>query len=224
MSGENSAAIQLPTQQQVEESLALFQAEWGLVDEVLYRLCRDVPGHHTRNAVSGKLALIGRGYAAGLERCVSPPAGQQAIGVLTDFVFAHGDEVDEIIAGLDAIREPLDATAMAKIVEQHGRLIELLRAVTTRGKAPRSFASKYLHFHRPVVPIFDDYVRQGITPLVRWDSQLAPFPLQAPGDRDYWEYCVRFLRLYDACRLAGVQATVKSLDTYLWAVPGAPGA
>jgi hypothetical protein len=108
---------------------------------------------------------------------------------------------------------------MASIVEQHGRLTHLLQKATTDGKAPRSFASKYLHFHRPVVPIYDEYARQAIARRVRWESSYTPFPLPPHGDPEYWNYCVRFFRLYDACRQAGTDATVKELDAFLWAVP-----
>ena len=113
----------------------------------------------------------------------------------------------------------LDSASMAAIVEQHGRLTALLRRVSTDGKAPRSFASKYLHFHHPVVPIYDAYIYAAMTRLVRWEETNIPFPLPRQGDREYFNYCVRFFRLYEACRDRGVQATVKTLDTYLWAVP-----
>jgi hypothetical protein len=187
------------------------------VDDVLYRLCQEAPRHCDRGEVSARLALVGRVYAAGLERQVTPPPGKQAIGVIADFVLAHGHEVDDIIASLDPLVEPLGSSSMAAIVEQHGRLTSLLQQVSTDGKAPRSFASKYLHFHRQVVPIFDEYARRALSHLVRWESSCAPFPLPPHGDREY--YCIRFLRLYEACRDHRVEATVKMLDTYLWAVP-----
>jgi hypothetical protein len=117
------------------------------------------------------------------------------------------------------VDELLDSSGMATIVEQHGRLTELLQKVATDGKAPRSFASKYLHFHRPVVPIYDEYARQTISRLVRWESSYAPFALPPHGDRAYWDYCLRFFRLNEGYREAGLKVTVKTLDAYLWAVP-----
>ncbi len=56
-----------------------FDQDWGGVDDVLCRLCEDSPGHSDRRSVTAKLALVGRAYSAGLERCVTPPKGQQAI-------------------------------------------------------------------------------------------------------------------------------------------------
>lgn len=209
----------VPSRHDLEVALSQFDADWGLVDEVLYGICREHPGHDDLRAVTAKLALVGRVYAAGLERRVTPPPGQQAIVVIAGYVLEHGTEIDDLIRALDSVDDPLDASAMTSIVEQHGRLTQLLQKVATDGKAPRSFASKYLHFHRPVVPIFDEYARQKLTRLVRWESSYAPFPLPPHGDHEYWKYCVRFFRLYDACRQAGTGATVKELDAFLWAVP-----
>ena len=80
-----------------------------------------MPGHHSRGPVTAKLALIGRAFAAGLERQVTAPQGHQAIVVIADFVLEHADHVDEVIAPLGTVGEPLDAEAMAVIIEQHGR-------------------------------------------------------------------------------------------------------
>ena len=132
--------IAAPTQRELDDCAAEFQGDWGLVDEVLYDLCRRYPGHTNRGVVTAKLALVGRVYAAGLERRVTPPPGQQAITVVARYVFEHGSEVDRIIEGLDQVREPLDTVSMRLIVELHGSLTELLRKGTTDGKAPRSFA------------------------------------------------------------------------------------
>jgi hypothetical protein len=91
--------------------------------------------------------------------------------------------------------------------------------VATDGKAPRSFAAKYLHFHQPLVPIYDSYTLARLTKLVRWDAQQIPFAQPSDADADYWQFCVRFLRFFEACRQAGLSVSVKNLDTYLWAVP-----
>lgn len=212
-------SLTAPQRHDLEAAFLRFDADWGLVDEVLYSLCREYPGHDDLRAVTAKLALVGRVYAAGLERLITPPPGQQAIVIIAGHVLRNGGEVDSILRALDPAGEPLDRVSMASIVEQHGRLTQLLQKAATDGKAPRSFASKYLHFHRPVVPIYDEYARQKINRLVRWESSYEPFPLPPHGDLDYWRYSVRFFRIYNACRQAGIDATVKELDAFLWAVP-----
>lgn len=89
--------IVLPSASQLADATTAFDQDWGGVDDVLYELCREHPGHADRRTATAKLALIGRAYSAGLERRVTPPKGQQAITVIAEFVHAHHSEVDAII-------------------------------------------------------------------------------------------------------------------------------
>ena len=213
--------MKCPCAEQLEKAASAFAADWGGVDEVLYGICSRYPGHAVRREVTAKLVLIDRAYAAGFERRVTPPSGSQAITVIAEFMLAHGEEIDGIIAGLAALQEPVTATSMEQIVRAHGQLQALLRQVTTDGKAPRSFAAKYLHFHRPVVPIYDSYAATRLVQLVPW-KEVQPALAKPPGaDEEYWSFCMRFQRLYEACLDAGIAVSVKGLDTYLWAVPAA---
>ena len=41
---------------------------WDLGNQVLYRLCRDHPGHTECNVIIAKVWLIGRSYAVSVER------------------------------------------------------------------------------------------------------------------------------------------------------------
>ena len=214
-----TALIKVPTQQQLDEAQAHFQNEWGLVDEVLYRLCKEHPDHSSRREVVGKLGLIGRAYSAAMERRVTPPPGQQAIVVIGDYLCERGNQVDAILSRLRSLSEPLSRQDMATAVAEHGRFTALLKGVATDGKTPRSFAAKYLHFHCPVVPIYDSYVAAKIPKVVRWSSNNLPFELPPGSDEEYWHFCVRLLRLYESCRRYGLAVTVKSLDSYLWEVP-----
>jgi hypothetical protein len=217
-----AGVIVVPTQDKLDERAGGFERDWGAVDEVLYRLCREHPDHTDRRWTTAKVALIGRAYSAGLERRVSPPEGQQAIVVIADYCELHGAGIDEIIRPLHPIEEPLSLDDLVTIVAVHGRLTELLVGVTTDGKSPRSFVSKYLHFHNPTVPIYDSYALAGAVRAVRWNASLIPFDCPPGGDQGadgYYRFCVRFWRLLEACRKAGREVTAKSLDGYLWSVP-----
>lgn len=212
-------AIRVPTANQLVEATEAFDLDWGAVDDALYGICRQYPDHTNRRGLIAKLALINRAYSAGLERRVTPPKGQQAINVIADFVHEHRVEVDTILDEMAGVRESLTADVMQHIVAQHGRFTDLLLRVTTDGKAPRSFASKYLHFHNSAVPIYDSYAALGLGKLVRRDARDVPFDCPSDGDAEYDGFCVRFWRLYEACRQHGLNVTVKTLDNYLWAVP-----
>lgn len=133
-----------------------------------------------------------------------------------DHLHAHGAGLDELLAPLLVMREPLTDSGFEVVIAAHGRLLAFLAGVCARGKTPRSFAAKYLHFHAPVVPIYDEYARAGLTRRVRWQKDAVTFALPEGADPEYWQFCVRFLRLYAACLDVGLRVTVKTLDQYLW--------
>ena len=136
-----------------------------------------------------------------------------------DYIWKRGADVDDIIAAVRLVSEPLTAADAREMVEQHGRFTQLLGEMPECNRLPRSFASKYLHFHHSLVPIYDSYAAESLIGWVKWSKFKIPF-LQPPhGDAEYWDYCVRLFRLYDACRDYGRNVTTKTLDAYLWAVP-----
>ena len=211
--------IKLPTQRAIDDASAAFDDEWGEVDKVLYAVCREHPKHDERRHVAAKVVLVGRAYQAGLERCITQGPGQQAVMVAATYISAHGTDVDDIIAAAQQVSEPLTATGAQELVEQHGRFTQLLGEMPECNRLPRSFASKYLHFHHPVVPIYDSYTAESLMRWVNWNQLKKPFPLPPHGDAEYWDYCARLFRLYDACWSHGLAVTTKTLDTFLWAVP-----
>jgi hypothetical protein len=101
--------------------------------------------------------------------------GQQAITIIANHFEKKGADIDRILAALRPLSEPISLQDMVTIVALHARFTAVLAGVTTDGKTPRSFASKYLHFHNPVVPIYDSYAVAGIARLVRWDASEIPF-------------------------------------------------
>jgi hypothetical protein len=211
--------IRLPTQRQLDEASATFDEEWGEVDKVLYAVCREHQKHEERRHVTAKVALVGRAYQAGLERCITPGPGQQAVMVGADYIWKRGADVDDIIAAVLLVSEPLTAASGQELVEHHGRFTQLLGEMPECNRLPRSFASKYLHFHHPVVPIYDSYAAESLGKQVRWSQHSVAFAKPPHGDAFYWDYCVRLFRVYDACRDHGRNVTMKTLDSYLWAVP-----
>jgi hypothetical protein len=211
--------IETPTQAQLDEAARGFENDWALVADELTSLCRRYPTHAVRAQVVAKVVIVGRTYSAGIERCISPPPGTQAVMLAADHLYARRDEVDDIVHAVRRVDEPLTEESMALIVEQHGRLVELIAALPECSRRPRSFASKYLHFHHPIVPIIDSYAHEHLGRIVRWDKNDVPFPRPAGADPAYWDYCVRLLRLQRACRQAGLEVTTRQLDVFLWEIP-----
>lgn len=211
--------MKLPTQQEVDAAADAFDEDWGEVDRVLYAICADHPLHDDRRHVTAKVALVGRAYSAGLERCITAEPGQQSVMVAADYIWQHSGKVDEIVAAVQQTAEPLTADDMRELVEQHGRLTDLLAGIPGCHRRPRSLAAKYLHFHHSVVPIYDSNAEIALGKLVPWKAGLAPFAQPPHGDEWYWQFCVRLFRLYDACWKGGLTVTTKQLDTWLWPGP-----
>ncbi|MFV2035546.1 MAG: hypothetical protein ACC631_10660 [Halocynthiibacter sp.] len=143
-------------------------------NQVLYKMCRDNNDHKSAYVTSGKVLAIGRIYAASPERGAGRirPGGiplLQAIGEKLS-----GSSLDGLLGDIDPSNWITDHGLLDAIVETHEFLVDAIKAATTawpaegrkEGWKPRnqgSFASKYLHFHRPnAFPIMDSFAKAGL--------------------------------------------------------------
>ncbi len=130
--------------------------DWGVTDAVLYELCRNHPTHGELSAANAKSLLIGRTFATGVERHIKSSGSQgSSIGQLAEHLHTNSKRVDGIISRLRKLKEPLNLQSLSVVVSEHGKFCKLLVQISRNGNVPASFASKYLHFHCPVVPIYD---------------------------------------------------------------------
>ena len=120
---------------------------WSLGNQVLYDLCRAFPLHNSDDAIIAKVLLIGRVYAAAIER-------RKVIGTNRGDDFYTKTVAPKIRAsGIDkwlgALPPPPLAVegATAKVLKVHAKVTALFSKISRLDK--RSLASKYLHFHRP---------------------------------------------------------------------------
>lgn len=191
---------------------------WAVSDKVLYRLCRDYPRHDDARAVTAKVLLIGRSYAAALERGRSSAGDSEAPNDLfytRDVPRVLGDsELDQRIT---ALRANLDiAAALLSILETHSYLCGLFAELT--GKTKRSLASKYLHFHLPdLFFIFDSRAVSGLRFLEEGRrSPRAPVPQD--GDAQYCRFVTQALILRNKLqREFSVHLTPRHVDRLLLA-------
>jgi hypothetical protein len=117
---------------------------WQLGNEILYRLCADYPAHSEDNVIITKMWLIGRAYAAAVERRSvkgSPSGDDFYINCLAPKV--RNSEID---LWFQKLREDRTHSKLLTL-DVHKKLVDLLKPIT--GLEKRSFASKYLHFHFP---------------------------------------------------------------------------
>jgi hypothetical protein len=189
-------------------------ADWELVDKVLLNLCKTYPTHKFKDQVSAKVALIGRTYVTGVERAFKGGAGQgDALTKIVDYIHSKRKAFDEIIVRIPDT-DVLTEDALGPIVVAQSNFLNLLSESDQCRRRPRAFVSKYLHFHRPVVPIYDSYVVGVISKLVKPPTRLdRNYP--ANVDSDYASYLEKFWQVNGLALAVDRRLTVKQLDTYL---------
>jgi len=165
---------------------------WTHGDRVLYDLCRNHPGHTDEQAVVAKLWLIGRSYAASLER--KRPRRDLTLTAFYQNVACRltDSDIDEQLAALRG-HHTLDAASASAVLDVHAEFVRLLRKDT--GMAKRSLASKYLHFHCPdIVPIYDSVAEKTIRKALG-GGRVPTLASSHHHDCAYGSYIARFLRL-----------------------------
>ncbi len=185
---------------EIEEAMRnYYQNE--LLNRVLYDMCEKYPDHKSLKAVRAKSVIIGRTYASGAERHVIPVNGDLA-EPLVNTLFNSRRWLDREIKNINT-KHP-DHVPSVEIIKEiallHGRLLTEFKPVTRGEHGIRSFASKYLHFHAPVFPIYDSIAKKVITRRAKGDFEgfypWVPawnheFPCPTGADPEYWRFCVR---------------------------------
>jgi hypothetical protein len=113
---------------------------------VLYSLCENHPKHGCADVIIAKVWLIGRAYAAAIERRKNAEDTSDDFYEVTVATKMKESKIDQWLASLpvqlaDSWRE------LGQVVAVHKQLTGLFLKMT--GLEKRSLASKYLHFHRP---------------------------------------------------------------------------
>lgn len=170
---------------------------WHVGNTVLYRMCADYPGHTDARASIAKVLLIGRTYAAAIERRKKARGGSETIGD-SFYVDEVGpaflkSRIDEFLAAV-----PLDGDigdTWMRALEVHAHLVGIIRALT--GDKKRSLASKYLHFHRPeLFFIYDSRAAQSIARLSKGFKR-SHRRVPTGADLPYGVFVVRALEIRD---------------------------
>ena len=192
--------------------LATAPSPWDLGNEVLYTLCRDHPAHMDPSVVIAKVWLIGRPYAALIER-------RRGRHEANDSFYVESVAVDIMRSAIDAwIDEAKEKaargeSAVGEMLATHAKVTQLFEGIAGLNK--RSLASKYLHFHVPsLFFIYDTRALEGIrapsAPLGRTSAS------SADGDREYRRFvekCVMLQALIEG-RLE-VRLSPRQLDNLL---------
>jgi len=181
--------------------------EWG--NEVLYRMCREEPGHTDRNKVAAKLWLIGRAYAAQIERRAGATGDSEVLYARVATKIVESD-IDKWLEDVSHINRP-DISNLRQILSAHYNLTSLLQSVTKFYR--RSLASKYLHFHQPLAFfIFDSRASTKIREKI--GHRHIPLPAYS-ADQEYAAFVLRCMTYRDEKPAAEHNLTPRHLDQEL---------
>ena len=198
----------------LSQAIKSYKAGWKPVDSELYDLCGRRSSQSDLADVYTKVAMIGRVYEAGVARSWRGDGDPE-----TEVTRVLIEQADLIQAGLQHLQmRRFDQQTAGAIVELHGHIA---RAISHRsgGIFLASFVSKYLHFHCPIVPIYDSNAQDAIGKLV--DRKLVDPIRDAMAElpewaRAYRNFVAAFVVLYEwAYAETSLKPTVKELDHLL---------
>ena len=190
----------------------------GYSNEVLYRMCSEQPKHSDVDVIESKIGLIGRAYAATMERKATTSTGIRFnLHYAAHEIVKFGHELDTRISQLTAAGRP-ESGNVGLLVSTHAWLTSRFRDLT--GLEKRSLASKYLHFHAPLsVFIFDSVAKKKLrTELVGRRSDRKVNGAEYPdGDKEYVAFaldCLRFRKKKE--HEVGKFISPRRLDSFLY--------
>lgn len=161
---------------------AISSSPWDLGNNVLYDLCKHYPKHGNHQEIIAKIWLIGRSYAAAIER-------RKSKNVIADENFYLDKVAPEILKSnidklFDELRKfkEINKSSLPTILKTHKELTDLLSRIS--GLDKRSLASKYLHFHFPdLYFIYDSRAVRALSKLKNYTGRAGS--LRHPADNEY---------------------------------------
>ena len=169
------------------------KSEWDFGNKILYDLCDNYPYHKNIDQIVAKIWLIGRSYAAAIER--RKKAKEYNDTFYTEVVgpTIMKSEIDQWLETLSKFRFPtLDN--IGNILTVHGSLMKLIKEMT--GMEKRSLTSKYLHFHKPnLFFIYDSRAINSIRKII--PPTKTKLPMKSNIDVEYAKFCLRCIKLRD---------------------------
>lgn len=170
--------------------------------------------------VHTKVVLIDSIYRSQLSRSVGSKAHRAVAEALAQVPGVH-TAIDKL-----ATARRLNTKTMPKVLAAHNEIMSAANAAIPSDSQVsdlRSFASKYLHFHAEVAPIYDS-ITSGVisrftdrrdmrTRVSAYETAISDIVRVDPSYR--W-YIVRFLALMEHLASLGTTATVKEIDHMLW--------
>lgn len=164
---------------------------WGLGNEVLYDLCRNHPLHNDMPSVIAKVWLIGRAYAAAIERRRNKSDQNDDFYVQKVGPLIIRSGIDSWIESSRQWAKP-SKESFATLLEAHALTTKLFSDIS--GLEKRSLASKYLHFHVP--SFFYIYDTRAVEALRELSSVVGRAGrADVPADNEYRKFAEKCFAL-----------------------------
>ena len=187
---------------------------FALGNQFLYDLCRKHPCHKGADEIHAKVWLIGRAYAAAIERgrINDGPSDSFYRDSVVPAFQKNRKTLDAGIAELNASHGGLRENA-EEVLSLHKQLLGIIHRITKKNK--RSLASKYLHFHCPdFVPIYDSRARTAARRIVNRPN--VPEVWEKKFDPEYADFFARILAIAEEIKAkTGRKATPRQIDDFL---------
>lgn len=188
---------------------------WDFFNDQIYKLCDSHPEHTITDKILAKVLIIGRTYAAAIERRKNKSEENDAFYIEKVAPLFKKLDLDAAIAKVK-VQSTSHKTQILKILKLHQLLTKATFNLTKQNK--RSFASKYLHFHLPHhFFIFDSRATKAISSLnIIADKELIK---NANIDEEYGVFFLKCWHLQKQINEEhGVSLTPREIDNLLISV------
>jgi len=144
-----------------------------------------------------------------------------ALEVLEEHIQKNSVEMEQIFKDLLGITGTLGEHSLREIVSCHARFLELLSPIMKKSKvgrssAVRSFVAKYMHFHNPLVPIYDNENKKSLNELTKLcTSEMEHRDSPKNADHEYFAFGERLRCLASELKLELCACDIRNLDHYL---------
>lgn len=184
---------------------------WSVGNDVLYKLCKDRPKHNDHREIIAKVWLIGRAYAAAIERRKNKKQENDHFYEDTVAPMMEDSAIDDHLVTLENETEITDQN-IKTILKTHKYLTDLFNRMTEFDK--RSLASKYLHFHRP--ELFYIYDSRAVNAIRQIVPRLSVPQSYVDADNEYAKFFLKMNYLRNKIHEnEGFLLTQRELDNIL---------
>ncbi len=204
-----------------EEYIKQKDSRWEFGNSILYQMCENHPHHDDVDVAIGKIWLIGRSYAAAIERRNNTDDHQGDdfyYDVVAPKMLEIGSELDNRIESLKNNSGTI-VDCVTEILSTHRFLMDVFKELT--GLEKRSLASKYLHFHCPEkFFIYDSRARTAIGKIVKSPNKMILSELEESDyDAEYADFVCRMIELQKYLNeKVGINIKAREIDSFLLAI------